>query len=111
MEPNDFESCAERLKAMADPDRLRIVTLLRSGPLNVSEVATALDQEIANVSHHLGILRRNKIVRATKKGRFVVYDLHPDVCVTTESESPNLQVNFGCCFVNLDGAQKSDVGG
>ncbi len=110
MDSNDFESCAERLKAMADPDRLRMVTLLRKGPLNVSEIATAMEQEIANVSHHLGILRRNQIVRATKQGRFVLYDLHPDVCVTSETESPNLQVNFGCCFVNLNGSQQSGVG-
>lgn len=70
---------ASMLKAVADPDRLKIVESLRSGPKNVSELAKILKSEIVNVSHHLGVLRKRKIVNFQKRGRFVHYTLNPDV--------------------------------
>src|SRR5437763_14792229 len=70
---------ATLLKAVADPDRLKIVESLRNGPKNVTELAKILRAEIVNVSHHLGVLRRRKIVSFQKKGRFVHYTLNPDV--------------------------------
>ena len=51
------ESCARSLKALADPDRLKIIQFLQHGPHNVSQIAEALQREVANVSHHLGVLR------------------------------------------------------
>lgn len=82
---------AALLKAVADPDRLKIVESLRSGPKNVSELAKILKAEIVNVSHHLGVLRKRKIVSFQKKGRFVHYTLNPDVYeVTDRGETLNL---------------------
>ena len=71
--------CADRLKAMADPDRLRIVTALRTGPKAVGELAESLPMELANVSHHLGVLRVSQIVLVEKQGRQRVYRLNPEV--------------------------------
>jgi predicted transcriptional regulator len=102
MNAKEFDSCARRLKALADPDRLETMTLLRNGALKVSEIAAALGQEISNTSHHLSVLRGSNIVRATKKGRFVIYSLDPDVCITTDSGNQNLQINFGWCVINFD---------
>ncbi len=65
------------LRAVADPDRLKIVESLRHGPKNVTQLAQILQSEIVNVSHHLGVLRRNKIVQFQKRGRFVQYTLNP----------------------------------
>jgi ArsR family transcriptional regulator len=93
------KECAERLRAVADEDRLRIVQLLRSGPKNVGEIAGDLHAEISNVSHHLQILKREKIVETEKQGRFVVYRLHPDVFSDTRSSSDCL--DFGCCKLEL----------
>jgi DNA-binding transcriptional ArsR family regulator len=102
MQTSNFEWGAERLRALADSSRLKIVMLLHKGALTVSEIAAAIGAEIPNVSHHLSILRRCSIVRATKKGRFVYYELHPEVCVTTASGKQNLQIAFGFGFVNFD---------
>ncbi|MCA9040856.1 MAG: winged helix-turn-helix transcriptional regulator, partial [Planctomycetaceae bacterium] len=44
--------CSEKLKALAEPIRLRIVDLLRDGEKTVTEIAENLDEEIVNVSHH-----------------------------------------------------------
>lgn len=67
--------CARYLKAMADPDRLRIVQRLRNGPLSVGEIAGALDAPLANTSHRLKALREMGLVAATRRGRFC--DLQP----------------------------------
>ena len=73
------DRCARMLRALADPERLRIITCLREGPRNVSELAALLHAEVVNVSHHLGVLRHAGVVCDEKQGRFVVYRLHPDV--------------------------------
>jgi ArsR family transcriptional regulator, nickel/cobalt-responsive transcriptional repressor len=67
------------LKAVADPDRLKIIESLRHGSKTVSDLAKILRAEIVNVSHHLGVLRRRKLVGFQKKGRFVHYTLNPAV--------------------------------
>ena len=84
-DPISSKECAERLKALADQDRLRIVQVLRGGEKNVGDIAAELGEEISNVSHHLQILKREGIVETEKQGRFVVYRLHPDVFAATRS--------------------------
>ncbi len=70
------KECAERLKALADPDRLRIVQLLRGGPRNVSEIAGELNADLANVSHHLQVLKEAKVVKSEKQGKEMHYSLN-----------------------------------
>ena len=97
-DPLSAKECAERLKAVADPDRLRIVQALRSGAKNVGQITAELGGEIANVSHHLQILKREKIVETQKQGRFVVYRLHSDVFADTRRADC---LDFGCCKLEL----------
>ena len=100
--PQEFSDCAERLKAVADPDRLRIVNLLIAGEKNVGEIAEALSEEIVKISHHLGILRRAGILTATKQGRHVVYALHPGVFVAPGKSGAEPQLEFGCCRLGIE---------
>ena len=93
------KECAGRLRALADPDRLKIVQVLRSGPKNVGQITSELGGELANVSHHLQILKREKIVDTHKEGRFVVYRLHPDVFEDTRKQADRL--DLGCCKLEL----------
>ena len=53
-----FESdfCAERLRALGDPHRLRVIEALRSGEQTVTDLALLLDVEVVNLSHHLQVL-------------------------------------------------------
>ena len=69
--------CAEKLKAMKEPTRVRIVDLLRDGERTVSEIADDLSEEVVNVSHHLGILFHAGLLKKSKKGRFVRVSLAP----------------------------------
>jgi ArsR family transcriptional regulator len=89
--------CARRLKALADPERLRIIRCLKTGPKNVSELADSLGRELVNVSHHLGVLRHAGLVSDERRGKFVVYSLHPDVIRRKEPDC----LDLGCCRLDL----------
>jgi DNA-binding transcriptional ArsR family regulator len=89
----DATRCAELLGALAAPDRLRIVQLLRAGPRNVGEIAADLKVSIVNVSHHLGVLRHANLVHHEKSGRYMFYSLTPSVLHNSEGKF----LNLGCC--------------
>jgi DNA-binding transcriptional ArsR family regulator len=92
----EFEQCAEKLRAVGDPERLRIIQALRGRPKNVTQLAEELRQEIPNVSHHLAVLRHCGMVLRTKRGRFIEYRLHPDVL-----SKPSDRIDLGCCRLEL----------
>jgi DNA-binding transcriptional ArsR family regulator len=89
--------CAEKLKALGEPMRLRIVDRLRSGPLNVGELAVALEAEVVTVSHHLGVLRTAGLVVREKQGRFAVYRLEEGLL---DSDQQN-KLDLGCCSLEM----------
>lgn len=100
-EPLQPDLCARALRALADPERLRIIHCLRSGEQNVSQLAALLKAEIVNVSHHLGVLRHAGLVQDEKQGRFVVYRLHPDIFHQSGGAENAEHLDFGCCRLEL----------
>ena len=96
--------CARRLKALADSERLKIIQLLQGGPKNVSTISELLGDDIANVSHHLGVLRHAGLVRDEKQGKFVVYSLHPDVFRPGKPGQAADVIDLGCCRLELGAA-------
>ncbi|MGD9721695.1 MAG: ArsR/SmtB family transcription factor [Pirellulales bacterium] len=97
----DYQSCAERLKALADPDRLRIVNCLLLGPKNVSQVAKELNETIVKVSHHLRVLRHARVVETKKRGKFVIYSLDPAIADGDGRVSEMKTLDLGCCRLDL----------
>lgn len=93
------QRCAELLKALGDRDRLRIVAYLRQAPHAVSEIAGQLGVEIANASHHLGVLRRAGLVTTTRRGKQIIYELPAEVF---PQRADNCQrVDLGCCRLEM----------
>ena len=107
-DPLQPDRCARMLRALADPERLRIITCLREGPRNVSELAALLDAEVVNVSHHLGVLRNAGVVIDEKQGRFVVYRLHPDVFHPSEGAPAAEHLDLGCCRLEIPTVRKRE---
>jgi ArsR family transcriptional regulator len=60
-------------KALADPNRLRIVLLLRRRELCVCELMFILEMEQSRVSHHMRILRDAGIAEDVREGRWIIY--------------------------------------
>jgi len=92
--------CAEKLKALGEPIRLRIIDLLRDGERTVGQIAEALGEEVVNISHHLGILYHARLVTKRKEGRFVVYNLHPEVSAV-QNKAGKQHLDFGCCRLEV----------
>jgi DNA-binding transcriptional ArsR family regulator len=66
----------ERLaKALGDPLRVRILERLIDGPGTVTDLVTFTGSGQPNVSNHLAILREAGLVRATRTGRQMHYEL------------------------------------
>ena len=100
-DPLQPQACAEQLKALSEPIRLRIIDLLRHGPLTVGDIAGFLEAEMVTVSHHLGILKHADLVTARRDGRHMVYSLRPDVLQKTTGKRPRDVLDFGCCKLEL----------
>src|SRR5947208_1538440 len=66
---------ADRLQALADPTRLRIVALLRIMELSVGELAQVLGQSQPRVSRHLKILADAGVLERRKEGSWVFLTL------------------------------------
>src|SRR5262249_8354260 len=69
------DALAERLKALADPTRLRMLDLLahQSAPLCVCEINEHFAQRQPTISHHLRILREAGLLDCEKRGVWAYY--------------------------------------
>jgi len=79
--PVDAEACeraAELFAALGDPNRLRLLFLLRHGERCVSELAAMLGDNLPAVSQRLRLLRSHRVVRGRRAGKHVYYALEDE---------------------------------
>ena len=67
----------ETFAALAEPNRLRIVELLRSGPRPVNDIGARLRLNQPQVSKHLRALKDAGLVEVEPRAQQRVYALHP----------------------------------
>lgn len=72
------DTIQRRLTAIAEPNRFRIVELLRDGPRSVGGIVVDLDMGQPQVSRHLRLLAEAGVVDATKRAQQRIYRLRPD---------------------------------
>jgi DNA-binding transcriptional ArsR family regulator len=77
-EPDRVAEVADRLRLMADPTRLRILSALVQGETNPSCLAELSEVGAPAVSQHLAKLRLAGVVRAHRDGQRVWYELIDD---------------------------------
>jgi ArsR family transcriptional regulator len=73
---------ADLLRVLADPLRLRIVTLLARETLCTTHLVEETGARQTNLSNHLKVLREAGVVETEPCGRFTYYRLRPDVLET-----------------------------
>jgi DNA-binding transcriptional ArsR family regulator len=100
-EPLQPDRCARALRALAEPDRLRIIHWLRGNPRNVGELAQLLGKSVASVSHHLAVLRHTGLVQDERRGKFVIYRLHHNVLHGCTGASEVEHLDLGCCRLEI----------
>jgi ArsR family transcriptional regulator len=74
-------SVATVAKTLGHPGRLRILALLRDGPLSVCQIATVLGAPPSTISGHLSELRRAGVVGEQRAGKWIYCRLSEDPAV------------------------------
>jgi DNA-binding transcriptional ArsR family regulator len=62
-------------KALADENRVRVLTFLRSGELCVCQIVEMLGLAPSTVSKHMAVLHQAGLVESRKEGRWMYYRL------------------------------------
>lgn len=73
-----IENLSNSFKVFADPTRLKILFALKEVELCVSDLSQFLNMSQSSISHQLKILRDEKLVKARREGKFMVYSLDDD---------------------------------
>jgi ArsR family transcriptional regulator len=72
---------ARLFKAMGDPVRLRLLSLIAShvgGEACVCELTDVFDLSGPTISHHLKVLREAGLISGERRGTWVYYRVHPE---------------------------------
>lgn len=90
------------LSALAEPNRMKIVELLRDGPLTVGEIADQLGLRQPQASKHLKVLSDNGIVDVKAEANRRIYKLRPEPFQALNSWVKSFQRVMEERFDNLD---------
>ena len=72
-------SMQNTLKALSDPIRREILNLLKSGRMSAGEIADHFPVTGASISRHLSVLKDADLIRDTREGKFIYYDMNTSV--------------------------------
>ena len=75
LDEKTLNELADLFGAFSDPSRLKIISTLSEGELNVGAIAEAVGLSESATSHQLRTLRQLGLVRKHKEGRQVFYAL------------------------------------
>lgn len=69
------EQAAELLKALSNPQRLRVMCLLIDGEKTVGEINAEVDLSQSALSQHLAVLREGGLVQTRRESQSVYYSV------------------------------------
>ncbi len=69
----------QTLKALADPIRREILNMLKQGRMSAGEICEQFPVTAASISRHLSVLKEADLVRDTREGQFIFYELNASV--------------------------------
>ncbi len=72
-------SLQNTLKALADPIRREILNMLKNGKMTAGEIADKFDVTMASVSRHLSVLKDADLIRDTRDGKYIIYEINTSV--------------------------------
>jgi ArsR family transcriptional regulator len=81
LSPEDAEQLAAPLKALADPTRLRLLSLIQARPGSeacVCHLTGPLELSQGTVSHHMRVLREAGLVEREQRGSWAYYRVVPE---------------------------------
>ena len=72
-------SLQNTLRALADPIRREILNLLKAGRMSAGDICDHFSVTAASISRHLSVLKEADLIRDTREGKFIYYDLNASV--------------------------------
>ncbi|ANF83300.1 transcriptional regulator (plasmid) [Acinetobacter sp. NCu2D-2] len=75
IEFTQVDHVANRLKVLANPDRLKILCVLINGELNVQQIENSTEIHQPSLSQQLTVLRKNALVSTRREGKQIFYQL------------------------------------
>ena len=66
----------QTLKALSDPIRRAILNLLKSGRMSAGDIYAHFPVTDAAISRHLSLLKDADLIRATREGKYIFYDIN-----------------------------------
>ena len=78
-ERGDLMGIHNTLKALADPIRREILNLLKNGKMTAGEITEQFDVTGASISRHLSVLKEADLIRDTREGKYIIYELNASV--------------------------------
>ena len=73
----------QTLKAIADPIRRDILNMLKSGRLSAGEITEHFPVSAPSISRHLSVLQDADLIRDTREGKFIFYEINTSVLEET----------------------------
>ena len=67
------------LNALSDPTRREILNLLKTGSMAAGDIAARFDMTAAAVSRHLSVLKDADLIRDSREGKYIFYELNASV--------------------------------
>ncbi len=92
-------TCADKMKVLSDVTRLSVLEELLLGSKNVTEINAVLKIDQSLLSHHLQVLRRAGLVKTTRDGRAIRYEIAPEARSATSGRG----LDLGCCQISFVG--------
>ena len=75
----DAMSLQNTLKALADPIRREILGMLKKGRMSAGDICDHFEVTGASISRHLSVLKDADLIRDTREGKFIFYELNTSV--------------------------------
>ena len=72
-------SLQNTLRALSDPIRREILNLLKAGRLPAGQIVEHFYVTGASISRHLSVLKEADLIRDTRVGKFIYYELNASV--------------------------------
>ena len=72
-------SLQSTLRALSDPIRRDILNLLKGSRMSAGQITEHFDVTGASISRHLSVLKEADLIRDTREGKFIYYDLNASV--------------------------------
>ena len=71
------------LKALADPIRREILNMLKKGRMSAGEITEHFPVTAPAISRHLSTLKEADLIRDTREGKFIFYEINTSVLEET----------------------------